>query len=64
MSSSMNLKIRVKNGEILPQEALKRLAMKSINVEQALKSRTARWLSSPNAQRRFEQARKAKKASK
>ena len=54
--SSLNLKVRVKNGEITPQEALKQLAMSSDNVEAALKSRTAKWLDSPNAERRYKQA--------
>lgn len=61
--SSLNLKVRVKNGELTPQEALKRLLMASDNTEQASNSRTARWLSSPNAQKRYKQALKAKQKS-
>lgn len=58
--SSLNLKQQVKEGKITPQEALKRLIANSVDHESAGRSRTARWLSSPNAQKRYEQARKQK----
>ena len=62
MNSSLNLKQRVKEGKITPQEALKEMGENAHNPEQALSSRTADWLRSSNAQRRYEQARKAKKS--
>ena len=61
MSSSLNLKVRVKNGELSPAQALELLLDKAEDREEAAESRTARWLSSPNAKKRYNQALKAAK---
>ena len=63
MSSSLNLKVRVKNGELSPREALKEMAescrLRGADPDAALNSRTGRWLRSPNAERRYSAALKA-----
>lgn len=53
---SMNLKVRVKQGELAPEEALSQLMARATNKEQAGRSRTARWMTSPNALRRYKKA--------
>jgi len=58
--SSLNLKVRVKSGELSPTAALELLLTNAEDKEQAAQSRTARWLSSPNAEKRYKQALKAK----
>ena len=57
--SSLNLKQRVKEGKLSPSDAFELLIANADDAEQARDSRTARWLCSPNARKRFEQARKS-----
>lgn len=57
-----NYKQAVKAGQMTPEQALERMLNEADNQEQAANSRTARWLRSPNAQKRYQAARARSKA--
>lgn len=57
--SSLNLKQQVKAGTLTPKRALELLLEGADDKNAARQSRTGRWLSSPNAQKRYDQARKS-----
>ena len=62
--SSLNLKVRVKNGEIAPKDALVLMVKTSLDYQAAINSRTGRWLTSNNAIKRYKQAVNARNVAK
>ena len=52
----LNLKVKVKNGEVTPREAMYRLISSSNDPKRAKASKTGRWLASSTAQKRYDQA--------
>jgi hypothetical protein len=51
-------KQRVKNGNLSPERALREMLAKASNPKQAANSRTARWMRSETASKRFKAANK------
>lgn len=58
--SDLGLKVKVKSGELTPYDAYELLIASADDQDQAALSRTARWLMSPNAAKRYHKALKTK----
>jgi len=58
--SDLGLKVRVKSGELSPEDAMFVLVEGAEDRQQAMESRTYKWLSSPNAKKRYKQGLKIK----